>query len=283
MEANDAEQQWFVGLTGVRERYQVAEDGLVLGSGAVDRWYSAIAHPELPEVVATLREASDADLVTFARTYGDMGYRFLVHDPEKAVHHRPDGRREAGGDPAWWLRGHGWSVHMCLEISDALQREDERLATDVLYEATRRVHGIMKGAEMVYFDLITKRRDGPPPSSHEIDEPFERARTLRREIINANLVGVSRAIYALRAGGEKSWFTTQAGIQAAYWHLANAVDGGVVKRCAAEGCGGVFIQTHGRQRFCPPRWRQSESPCALRERKRKARKGGGQRDGTQSE
>ncbi len=269
MEASTAEQQGFVGLTGVRERYGVAEDGLVLGAGGIDRWYTPIAHRELPEVVATLREASEAEIVRFARTYGGMGYESIVRDPEKATHRRADGTREAGGDPVWWLRGHGWSAHMCLEISDAVERKDARLATEVLHNAGQLERGIMQGAERVHVTLIGQQRDDSSP--FVIDAPLEQARDLRRQIINANIADVSRAIYPLTGGREQSYFRCPAGIKAVYWHLANLVDGGVVKRCAAEGCGAVFIQTHGRQRFCPPRWRQSESGCAVRERQRKRR------------
>ena len=236
MEASTAEQQGFVGLTGVRERYGVAEDGLVLGAGGIDRWYTPIAHRELPEVVATLREASEAEIVRFARTYGGMGYESIVRDPEKATHRRADGTREAGGDPVWWLRGHGWSAHMCLEISDAVERKDARLATEVLHNAGQLERGIMQGAERVHVTLIGQQRDDSSP--FVIDAPLEQARDLRRQIINANIADVSRAIYPLTGGAGAVLFQVSGGNQGRIlapgqpgrWWSRETVRGGRVRR-----------------------------------------------------
>jgi hypothetical protein len=110
-------------------------------------------------------------------------------------------------------------------------------------------------------------------------DPLNRARAVRRALINPNIRGIHRAIGVDDSGKERSIFTYSALVEAAYWHLANAVDGGIVKRCERSGCGALFIQTHGKQRHCPPRWnhregaRKQESPCALSARQTKLQAG----------
>jgi hypothetical protein len=94
------------------------------------------------------------------------------------------------------------------------------------------------------------------------------AREWRRQIINANLRGIYRYVSIDDSGKDRSFFGFSAPIEVVYWHLATVIDGGMVKRCEAQGCGGIFVQTDPRQRFCPKRWRQRESSCAMRQRQR---------------
>jgi len=91
------------------------------------------------------------------------------------------------------------------------------------------------------------------------------ARQVRRSLINPNIKGISRVLKEV-GGKDQSLLQFQALIEVAYWQLADVVDGGRVRRCEASGCGAVFIQKDRRQRFCPPRFAQQESPCAIRER-----------------
>ena len=55
-----------------------------------------------------------------------------------------------------------------------------------------------------------------------------------------------------------------------YRHLFDVVVGGNVQECRE--CGTPFVQTDGRQRFCPPPPSSRESQCAMRFHKREQRK-----------
>ena len=277
-EEQEGERQGLPQLMGVRERYAIV-DGVVLGSGGVAHSFSPVARRELPEAVAKLRKASESDILRFAHVYGSLGYCGLVGDPEKAFHIAADGTRTAGGDPVWWLHGHGHTVSLCLELSDAIQASNGKRAHD-LVNSDLLEHGVMQLDELEdgasFLDgarvLSNLRRDVHPRDALKgkgKEGWLDHARALRRHIINGNIQGISRKICLRVDGFERSYFMHIATIEAVYWHLANLVDGGIVKRCEAQGCGAVFIQTHGHQRFCPPRWRQAESNCALRHRQRK--------------
>jgi predicted RNA-binding Zn ribbon-like protein len=58
-------------------------------------------------------------------------------------------------------------------------------------------------------------------------------------------------------------------MDAIYWHLADTVTQGNVKRCAYTGCGHVFITTNRKRRYCPrPTGVLGESLCSNRDRQR---------------
>ena len=73
--------------------------------------------------------------------------------------------------------------------------------------------------------------------------------------------------------GFRSDFRYQALIEVIYWHLADTLTGRRIRRCKAQGCGGLFAQTDPRQLYCPPPIGvRGKSRCAERERKRRQRK-----------
>ena len=222
--------------------------------------------------MAKLREASEREILRFAHVYGELGYTSLVRDAETV--------RAAGGilegDPVEWIRLHGHTVALCLELSDAIQASDTGHAGDIIngdllkpgvmqlgkHYADGRVfeQSAAAGAALVTEKDVLKTETLNTAVARL--GWLDRARALRRDIINGNIERIFCQIKVMEDGSERSYFGYNATIEAVYWHLANLVDGGTVKRCAAKDCGAVFIQTHGHQRFCPPRWKQRESPCA---------------------
>jgi hypothetical protein len=115
-------------------------------------------------------------------------------------------------------------------------------------------------------------------------------RVFRSWVINANIQGVVRELkvrsrrviqklsqqphqrHDLKK--ERSYWVFTALIETAYWHLANLIDGGTVKRC--EDCSAIFIQRDRRQRFCPPSYNpksssRQHSRCGTRKRVREFR------------
>ena len=204
----------------------------------------------------------------------------MVDDPEKKFHIAADGTRSDRGDPVNWIRLHGHTVYLCLELSDAIQASDAHRAGDLingdlLRAGVMQLDKLVEGFRFKKSAFIRAMIQTPRTSPEKDEAPItltrlDQARALRRHIINENITRISRQLRLIEDGSERSCFAGQgATIEAVYWHLANLVDGGTVKRCEAKGCGAVFIQTHGHQRFCPPRWRQRESPSALRERQRR--------------
>jgi hypothetical protein len=201
-------------------------------------WYAPFVHTELPAELAKLRQADQEQALDFARTYGELGFSSLAGTWEQATHlDLESGQRSTGGDPLPWIRAHASGVYVCLAVAHALTTPK----------------------------LVTRKF---------LDDfngwPY--ARQLRAEIINRNVTRIYRYVSVDDKGRDRTFFQFRARVDVAYWHLANALDGGTLKRCSADGCSGIFIQTDPRQRYCPKRWRQRESSCAMRQRQRDARR-----------
>jgi hypothetical protein len=97
------------------------------------------------------------------------------------------------------------------------------------------------------------------------------ARLIRRSLIDDNIEGIHRALLSDERKDHLFW-QFKALIEMAYWHVANAVDARQFKRCEADDCTAIFIQTDSRQRFCPPPFGQKQdSRCAIRHRVHKHR------------
>jgi hypothetical protein len=131
----------------------------------------------------------------------------------------------------------------------------------------------------------------PPPSDPNRSAALRSlAANMLRAIVNANITQLHPVLaWSTEHEAFRQYFRFTALIEVAYWHLANALQGGRVMRCARPGCRGIFIQTDRRQRFCPP-GTNGESPCALLVRQQKCRgmavrnthKGGGSKHGTKT-
>jgi predicted RNA-binding Zn ribbon-like protein len=259
--------QGFVRAWWVNEDYQIIGDVLQPQSPE-GRVYAPMVHREIPGELAKLRQDDEAGLLKFARTYGLLGYSHLV-PPERRV----------GGDPVSWIWAHVETVRTCLQLTLLLQ-EDAVEALEHELRARRGPGFFPPQEENWPVALVAERetislRQWMRTPWTGVNEPRDArietlARQVRRGLINPNIKGMSRALEEVREK-DRSFWQFHALIEVAYWQLADIVDRGRVKRCEAEGCGAVFIQTDGRERFCPPRFRQTESPCAVRERVRRHR------------
>lgn len=261
------ERAGFSRFCAVREVYEIAPGGILLSRGDIKRWYAPIAHPELPQMVAKLEQADEKGLVGFAETYGALGFTWLTPDPMAAFYTWPDGRRTAGGDPLDWMRSHGRAVKLCLELMEALNKHSAKdvdritgCRTDVVGDHQVVMSTPLRLARLAEIDGLEVQLNRPP---------FDRARTVLADVINSNIALVHRALALVDGTEHKSFFVYRAMIEAVYWHLANAVEGGIVARCKRPGCGALFIQRHRSQEYCAPRWNQRESPCALWVRQRR--------------
>lgn len=268
-EANDARRFGSQKFVGVRERYVLAgpvgwtgeEPAMVVcgEGGKITAYYSPFVHAELPGELAKIRNADDEQVLQFVHAYGRMGYRGGL---DWGTAYPPSARRSLrGGDPIPWLRAHGHGAYVCLEITKAL---NERWSPE-------RIESLLSRFGEAPYGLPT-HVERPYLSEYARLKPADKARSLRKTIINENIKGVHRQVgWDFTTKKDQSFFDWEGTVSVVYWHLANLVDGGTVKRCEAAGCGGLFIQTDPRQRFCPKQWRQRESACAMRERQRKHR------------
>lgn len=266
------ERQLFAGWRAVREHYDMAPGGVVIGKEGIKRWHAPIAHPELPQMVAKLEHADDAAVLAFYETYGSLGYLDECDDPAQHFYTWPDGTRTMSGDPIDWVRAHARTVRVCFELTDAIQRNDkaalERLTTDRAkgYAARGEIGresapDLLKRALLLFSD-----EDGRRVEKASL---LTRAKIVRAKIINPNIAGIHRFLKVKADGTEQSYFSFSGQIVVVYWHLANLADGGIVGRCKRPGCGAFFIQRHKSQEYCAPRYAQRESPCALWVRQRR--------------
>ena len=233
----------------VYEDYAIT-DGVLRIRGEAKRRYVPMANEKLPNVIAKLTPGKDKDVLEFARTYGHLGYQTMSGEGSSYPW--------CGGDPLAWIWAHAQTIDLCLRLTHFLQEPPD------VYGLKAYLSSDAFPAQIARRGEVSLLRWSPDWSAIEL------ARFLRRTIINANIIEVRRTLDDID-GKDRTAFTFSALVEVAYWHLANAVDGGVVKRCENEKCGAVFIQTDGRQRFCPPRYGQKESACAIHQRVKRYR------------
>lgn len=272
-------------MTGVRVSYAIEIDTLpyerrqqelptLVGRGGFAHWFAPFAHPELPSELARLRDADGESVLAFGHVYGEMGYGTFSDslDLDWVTQRMKAGQTTAMGDPLPWLRAHAAGISLCLEISEALAKQGgKRFSRQWLDRCDGAIFGHRGSTHRISIEHLDSLHRLRPGST--APKPIDIARAIRRHIINANVGGITRSVSVNESGADQTFFRYSTPLEVAYWHLANVVDGGTVKRCEADGCGGVFIQTDPRQRYCPKRWRQLESSCATRQRQRKTPRG----------
>lgn len=221
------------------------------------RWYTPSTRLELPGELAKLTPGDDAAVLRFAKIYGLLGYWYFMPENESV--------EGPVGDSLKWVWAHAETVRLVLSLKDKLDQED----AEGLEQTLRKLeHPTLRGQFPVKFAArgILRTLVFYPTSSHR-----SLAASILMSIVNENISGIHPKI----AWDEKrgifvpySSFSTL--IEVVYWHLSNVLSGGRVTRC--ETCGGRFIQTDRRQRFCPTGTKQ-ESPCAVKARVREWREG----------
>ena len=247
----------------VYEGYEIAE-GILRAKGRVKRWDCPMAHSELPGEISKLARANEGAVLDFARNYGQLCFAELASE-----------NRAWGGDPLEWIWGHANGLRICLELRCYLQEKPE--VRDILnlekFLRSLRVRDDQFGHEEHWPGIDIAVRGSFKKLSWMVlrwnrGEPYrtlwieQLATTIPTDIINANLVGISRKLSVID-GKSRSFFHCRAPIEMAYWLRANELEACHIKRC--EECGALFLQRDKRKRrFCPPRRGERQSRCAGR-------------------
>ena len=258
-----------------------------------DRQYRPGAYPQLVAEFARLNVNEPAQLISFAKTWGALGFLeqilslpvVLPGETEKQIEYL----KAVGGDPLSWIAAHVQGVNVCLRLIDCLLRRDYREIESYLKAFRPTLSFVEAGLEpstdisILYgrrYQTVSSWFSAPDPESYnppysEQEQSFMLAKNVIEGIVNDNLRGGIAP--ALKHGWETGFgelFEFVSLMDVIYWHLMRIATSKVgLAKC--QECGQYFIQTHGRQRFCPPEdWEgeQAESRCARRYRARKARK-----------
>lgn len=221
----------------------------------IERIYFPAAVPAIVGELAKLQPGDKAGVLNFVSTYGLLGFDKLVK-PKPGI---------PNGDPLWWLWLHAKSVRLCLELTKALDENDD--------VGIQRLLDIQENGKFEFPTVaVRERKDGGWKS--RADDVQAEARNIRAVIINANIKEISRAIETDAASGKIiSTFKFSALAELLYWHLADAcVSGQGVRRCKRPGCSGIFIAPNAKQQYCPRRWgEKGKSTCSGQNKQRKWR------------
>jgi hypothetical protein len=247
----------------VFEDYAIRE-GVVLPHGAIRTRYDPAACPELPQQLARLARGDTAAVLGFVHTYGLLGYAHLSAAVGRgAPSHAP-------GDPLAWIWAQAETVALCLHLTYGLQAGDDAALQHGLRAWQIPPPPQMGGGPPLIVPAVW---DQPrvvvcwPSPLHSPDDWRTYARYIRREVINAHLLGI-RPQLVDRGATDHPGCQFQALIAMVYWHLLQIGAWGVVQRCAEASCRAFFVQTRRTQRFCPAADPRRESRCAVRARRR---------------
>ena len=238
------------------------EERVILAQGSVARVYAPIMHPELPNALAKIRRGDEVATRDFVQTYGLLGYVPSV----------PPMERGPQGEPLSWIWTHAETVQLCLYLTYLLQADDID-GLEVCLQSLRGPHPLDSHCE--YWPMIVVEAHGQtepilwPLHYRTQDEKAQKcttvARNIRRTLINEYIRGIHCELHQ-ENGQDRAFFMYNALYEMIYWHLANALGKNPVRCCADPQCRAPFIPQRANQAYCPPRWRQKESPCAVRYR-----------------
>jgi len=233
-----------------------------------------------------LKDGDESLILEFTNLYGSLGFSYYAEIGDRV-----------GGDPIWWIIAHAKAVQTCMEIQKVIEENNEGLMKDLVKSMTFSLTAKEFHKSMAYLgemqspnlDAVISKKcysilEGADKRMKVILVPDISDRdlllTIQMDFLNSNIQNIKREFILERIDPKDesntnnkihSYFDFKALLDVIYWKLADKIDGGVIKRCAAEGCGGIFIQTDKRMIYCPPLSGHKESSCAARERMRKAR------------
>jgi hypothetical protein len=242
-------------------------DGMVIPQGAIRSSYGPETCPDLPQKLARLSRGDTAAVLAFVRTYGLLGYTPLAAAVGRGDPHH------TSGDPLAWIWAQAETVALCLHLTYGLQTGDDPALQHSLHALQIPQPPQTAGGPLLIVPAVWDQPRVPvcwPSPLHSPDDWRTYARYIRREIINAHLVGLLPQLVA-RGETEHPGFQFQALIAMVYWHLLHVGTQGVVQRCAETSCRAFFVQTRRTQRFCPAEAPARESRCAVRARLRARR------------
>ena len=214
-------------------------EGMVIPSGTIRTRYHPETCPELPQQLARVSRGDTAAALAFVRTYGLLGYAQVA----AAVGHQA--HSDAPGDPLSWIWAHAETVALCLLLTYGLQTGDDA----TLQHGLRAVHlpqpPHAEGGPRLIVPAVW---DQPrvqvcwPSPLHTPEDWRTYARAIRREILNAHLLGVRPQLVD---GGatDQPGCQFQALLAVVYWHLLQLATQGTVQRCAEVSCQAFFVPT----------------------------------------
>lgn len=283
----------------VAGNYEIKNALLVPVHASEWRDYYPATQKTIPIQLAKIEEGDEKALLSFARRYGSLGFtgalpfvvgsilaKRLLPSDRKSIERL---RTQCGlpdmeiwkawiasggeGDPLPWIWAHVRTLRFCVDLGLYIEdADDEGLVSffrKYQWAGSRHARESHPALEVAIQHEVSVRA-WALPSGWTV---LEFARYLRRELINKNLQDLH---FGLEPEGdrEKSYFQFRSLIEMAYWHLLNEAEHGTIKRCERPGCGGFFVQMHGRERFCPEPTTgpKKESRCAVLNRVLNAKK-----------
>jgi hypothetical protein len=155
---------------------------------------------------------------------------------------------------------HAETIRICLHLTELLQEDlvekvEPYLRSVALPKEERQRFQLLPSSIVIKFAAIG--RTDTLEIAYEEKNSASLARLVCRDLINPNIVRIHRGLQG-HGKNERSFFHFNALIEAAYWQLADIVEGGRVMRCAE--CGALFPQNRRSQQHCPAQLRQKESP-----------------------
>ena len=239
-------------------------EGMVIPQGAIRARYCPETCPELPQKLARLSRGDTAAALAFVRTYGLLGYAQLAAAVGRSNH------SHAPGDPLAWIWAQAETVALCLLLTYGLQAGDDATLQHGLRALQLPQPPQIDGGPRLIVPAVW---DQPrvhvcwPSPLHSPEDWRTYARYIRREVINAHLMGILPQLVD-HGAMDHPGCQFQALIAMVYWHLLQVGAQGVVQRCAEVSCRAFFVQTRRTQRFCPAEEPARESRCAVRARRR---------------
>jgi hypothetical protein len=246
----------------VFEDYGIHE-GRVIPHGAIRTRYHPQTCPALPQQLARVSRGDTAAALAFVRTYGLLGYAQMAAAVGRQAH------SDAPGDPLTWIWAQAETVAFCLLLTYGLQTGDDATLLHGLRAVQLPQPPQADGGPRLIVPAVW---DQPrvhvcwPTPLHSPEDWRTYARAIRREVLNAHLLGIRPQLVD---GGatDRSSCQFQALLVMVYWHLLHIATHGVVQRCAEASCRAFFVQTRRTQRFCPAEQPARNSRCAVRARR----------------
>jgi hypothetical protein len=241
------------------------------------RIYAPLEHLELPHHFARVATREDA-LLPFVQQYGRLGWYELASDarpqqqadkwlpPKRREYLRliEEGREKAVyAEPLDWIQAHARTISWCLAAGHAMRIVGARSRTQRCVELSGQLPRPMGCGSTVRSTPLL--REG----TIEKVSPLNFVGGMLEDYLWINLRGVRRRVLYVGDGRLRSVWGGNSLLESIYTLVADAVTGGRLAQCQA--CGAVFLQTDGRQQFCPRREGQDKSSCMNRERVRRYR------------
>jgi len=261
--------QRFLTVVVVLDDYAI-DEGMLIHNGAIRTRYHPETCPALPQQLARVSRGDTAAALAFVRTYGLLGYAQVAAAVGRQAH------SDAPGDPLPWIWAQAETVALCLLLTYGLQTGDDATLQHGLRAVQLPQPPQADGGPRLILPTVW---DQPrvhvswPAPLHSPEDWRTYARYIRREVLNAHLLGI-RPQLVDRGATDRPGCQFQALIAMVYWHLLQITARGVVQRCAEASCRAFFVQTRRMQRFCPAEAPVRTSRCAVRARRRAGRQPG---------